>query len=72
MTNEELLKIYLIDPVLIDNDYVSKEEVENFDWNDKRKIPIVESLKIIIRETAKNTGDRTTVRLVNQYLDNSL
>ncbi len=72
MTNEELLKIYLKDPVFIENEYVSKEEVENFDWNDKRKIPIVESLKIIVRESAKDTGERTTVRLINQYLDNSL
>ena len=72
MTNEELLKIYLKDPVFIDNEYISEEEVENFDWNDKRKIPIVEALKIIIRESANDTGDRTSVRLVNQYLDNTL
>lgn len=72
MTKEELLQTYLKDPVFTENDYLNEGEAENFDWNDKKRIPIVELLKIIIKGQSDGKGERTIIRLANQYLDNKL
>lgn len=72
MTKEELLKTYLKDPIFTENDYLEDGEAENFDWNDKRRIPIVELLKIIIKGHSDGKGEQTIKRLANQFLDNKL
>lgn len=72
MTKEELLQTYLKDPVFTENDYLNEGEAENFDWNDKRRIPIVELLKIVIKGQSDGKGERTIIRLANQFLDNKL
>ena len=72
MTKEELLRTYLKDPTFQENEYLKEGEAENFDWNDNRRIPIVELLKIIIEGQHKGKGERTIIRLSNQFLDNKL
>ena len=72
MTKEELLQTYLKDPVFTENDYLDENEAEDFDWNDKRRIPIVELLKIVIKGQSDGKGERTIIRLANQFLDNKL
>jgi len=72
MTKEELLQTYLKDPVFTEEGYLKEGEAENFDWNDKRRIPIVELLKNIIKNHSDGKGDRTIIRLGNQLLDNRL
>ena len=72
MTKEQLLQTYLEDPIFTENDYIKEEEVKNFDWNDKRRIPIVELLKIVIKGQSDGKGERTIIRLANQFLDNKL
>ena len=72
MTKEELLQTHLEDSVFTENDYLEEGEAENFDWNDKRRIPIVELLKIIIKGHTDGKGEQTIKRLANQFLDNKL
>lgn len=72
MTKEELLQTYLKDPVFTENEYLEEGEAENFDWNDKRRFPIIELLKIFIKGHSDGKGERTIIRLANQYLDNKL
>ncbi|MFY0697655.1 MAG: hypothetical protein JXR11_07375 [Balneola sp.] len=72
MTKEELLQTYLKDDIFTENDYLDEGESENFDWNDKRRIPIVELLKIVIKGQSDDKGERTVIRLANQFLDNKL
>lgn len=72
MTKEELLRTYLQDPVFTENDYLEEGEAKNFEWNDKRRILIVELLKGIIKQHSDGKGDRTIIRLANQLLDNRL
>lgn len=72
MTKEQLLQTYLKDPVFTENDYLDEGEAEDFDWNDKRRIPIVELLKIVIKGQSDGKGERTIIRLANQFLDNKL
>jgi len=72
MTKEDLLQTYLKDPTFIEEGYLEEGEAENFSWNDKRRIPIVELLKIVIKGQSDGKGERTIIRLANQYLDNKL
>jgi hypothetical protein len=72
MTQDELLRIYLCDPLLVKEGYLEENEAENFDWNDRRRIPIVEVLKIIIQEQSKGHGENTIKGRANRYMDNML
>ncbi|MEQ9307920.1 MAG: hypothetical protein RLN90_00590 [Balneolaceae bacterium] len=72
MTKEDLLRTYLEDPILVQEGYLEEGEAGDFSWNDKRGIPIVELLKIIIQEHSSGKGENTIKGLANRYLDNKL
>lgn len=72
MTKEDILRTYLDNPLLVEQGYLEKGEAEKFSWNDKRRIPIVELLKIIIQEHSNGKGENTIKGLANRYLDNKL
>lgn len=72
MTREQLLKTYLEDQIFIDNDYLKPNEHNEIEWNNDRKEPIIEVLKILIKGTIESEGETTTVRKANQFLDNEL
>ena len=72
MTREQLLRIYLEDEIFTENEYLNTDEFKEFEWNDARKEPIIETLKILIKGAIEGEGENTTVRRANQFLDNKL
>jgi hypothetical protein len=72
MTREQLLRIYLEDEIFIENDYLKPGEFNDFEWKDDQKIPIIDTLKILIKGAIEGEGENTTVRRANQFLDNKL
>jgi hypothetical protein len=72
MTKEDLLKSYLNDPLVLEKGYLDESELKNFSWNDGKGNNLVEALKIIIKETSNNKGEKTIAGLVNRVMDNTL
>lgn len=72
MTREQILKTYLEDEVFTENGYLESGEFESFEWNDKRRRPIIEALKILIKGEIEGEGETTSVRKANQLLSNKL
>ena len=72
MTREQMLKTYLEDDVFTENGYLEPNEFESFEWNDKRRKPIVEALKILIKGEIEGEGATTSVSKANRLLSNQL
>lgn len=72
MTQEQILKTYLEDDVFTENGYLNPGEHEDYEWNDRRRKPIIESLKILIKGEIEGEGETTSVRKANKLLSNQL
>lgn len=72
MTREQLLRTYLEDEIFTENEYLNLDEFKKIEWNDSRKKPIIETLKILIKGAIEEEGENTTVRRAKQFLDNKL
>jgi len=72
MTREQLLRTYLEDEIFTENGYLEPGEFDSFEWNDKRRILIIEVLKILIKGEIDKEGKATTVRKANQFISNQL
>lgn len=72
MTKITLLETYLQDPIILENNILSADEVENIEWNFNRSIPLIDILKIVIEEIEQDNTPRTILRKVNSHLSNNL
>ena len=72
MTREQLLRIYLEDEIFNENEYLKPGEFKEFEWKDDQKIPIIDTLKVLIEGAIEREGENTTVKKANQFLDNRL
>jgi hypothetical protein len=70
MTKEELLKEFLLDDIVEQKGYMTKEEVANLKFIDHSELKLINTLKTAI--LGKNNGDsvNTMVRKLNQILNN--
>jgi hypothetical protein len=70
MTKEELLKEFLLDDIVEQKGYMTKEEVANLKFIDHSDSKLINTLKTAI--LGKNNGDsvNTMVRKLNQILNN--
>jgi hypothetical protein len=70
MTKEELLKEFLLDDIVEQKGYMTKEEVANLKFIDHSESKLINTLKTAI--LGKNNGDsvNTMVRKLNQILNN--
>lgn len=72
MTREQILRTYLEDDIFMEEGYLKPGEHEDFEWNDRRRKPIVEALKYLIKGEIDGEGKATSVRKANQFLSNQL
>jgi hypothetical protein len=72
MNREELLKLYLSDPLTKEMGYIKEEEIENISWSEKSSQPIIEVLKSLITSQIHHENQSIAVRKANKVIGGEL
>ena len=72
MTREELLKLYLSDPLFKELGYLDDSQIEQLSWSDKENQPIIGVLKSLITSYLHRENQSTAVRKANKVLGGEL
>lgn len=72
MNREELLKLYLSDPLLKEMGYLQETEIKNISWSDENSQPIIEVLKSLITSQLYHENQGIAVRKANKVLGGEL
>lgn len=72
MNREELLKLYLNDPLFKEMGYLREDEIESLSWSDKNSPPIIEVLKSLITSHLYHENQAVAVRKANKVFGGEL
>jgi hypothetical protein len=66
---EEMLRAFLTDELFVEKGYLKPGEAEGYKWADKRKVKLIEVLKLAIDGEASGEGERITEQKINRHLN---
>jgi hypothetical protein len=69
MTKENIFKIYLEDPLLIERKYLTKEQISKLKIIDQSGVKLIEVIKLAINGNIDGESEGVTSRKINQYLN---
>jgi len=71
MTKEEIFKAFISDDIVVENKYLTTEQVDKIKFYDNSKNKFVEVLKILIneKESIDDPSDITILRKINNFLN---
>lgn len=64
-----MLRSFLADDLFVEKGYLKPGEADSFKWTDKRKVKLIEVLKLAIEGEAGGEGERVTERKINLLLN---
>lgn len=69
MTQENIFKIYLEDPLLTEKKYLTKEQISKMKIIDQSGVKLIEVIKLAINGNVDGESEGVTSRKINQYLN---
>lgn len=69
MTRENIFKIYLEDPLLIEKKYLTKEQISKLKMIDQSGVKLIEVIKLAINGNVDGETEGVTSRKIHQYLN---
>lgn len=69
MTNEDIFKTFLEDPLLIEKGYIKKEMLGKLKIVEQSEIKLIEVIRIAINSNMNQETENVTTRKINQYLN---
>lgn len=69
MTQENIFKIYLEDPLLTEKKYLTKEQISKLKIIDQSGVKLIEVIKLAINGNVDGESEGVTSRKINQYLN---
>jgi len=69
MTQENIFKFYLEDPLLTEKKYLTKEQISKLKIIDQSGVKLIEVIKLAINGNVDGESEGVTSRKINQYLN---
>jgi hypothetical protein len=69
MTQEEIFRMYLEDPILYEKKYLTKEKALALKFGEPSGIKLLEAIKMAIDGNIKGESENITSRKINQFLN---
>lgn len=69
MTNEEIFKTFIEDPLLVEKGYIKEEKTGKLKIIEPTDIKLIEVIKIAINSNMNQESENVTARKINQYLN---
>lgn len=69
MTKEEILRAYLVDELLVENEHLKDGQAEKFKWTDIKNDKLIEVIKLAIEGTVASDTPGVITGKINRYLN---
>ena len=69
MTRENIFKTYLEDPLLIEKNYITQENIDNLKIIEQSGVKLIEVFKLAINGNIDAETEGVISRKINQYLN---
>jgi hypothetical protein len=69
MNSEEILRAFLTDDLIIEKEYLKREEAENFKWFSHSNKKLIEVFKLAIEGETSSESPNITEKKINRLLN---